>query len=176
MSAIVDSQFITGRSLYFVVRDTLAQIWNGTAFETYNASNWVNYVQPMSEQIPSGFYFGWFPTAILAGNYTMTSYAKLDPTPAPTDQMVAVGNLIWNGTSEDVQISTDTMAELLQGVPPMNPTQAQALMAMYMSIRNQVRVSETEKKYTNSAGVTIFKKLLSDNGVEYVEQKVVTGP
>lgn len=69
-----------------------------------------------------------------------------------------------------------TMAELAQGVPPATPSLEQALMALYMTLRNRLDVTATTKSVTNDAGTVIFKKALSDDGTTYSEAEAVSGP
>ena len=69
-----------------------------------------------------------------------------------------------------------TMAELAQGIPPATPSLEQALMALYMTLRNKLDVTATTKSVTNDAGTVIFKKALSDDGTTYSEAEAVSGP
>ena len=69
-----------------------------------------------------------------------------------------------------------TMAELAQGIPPATPSLEQALMALYMTLRNRLDVTATTKSVTNDAGTVIFKKALSDDGTTYSEAEAVSGP
>lgn len=68
------------------------------------------------------------------------------------------------------------MAELAQGTPTATPRPDQALMALYMALRNLTQVTATEKRVTNDAGTVIFKKALTDDGTTYTEAEAVTGP
>lgn len=69
-----------------------------------------------------------------------------------------------------------TMAELAQGIPPATPSLEQAIMALYMALRNKLDVTATTKSVTNDAGTVIFKKALSDDGTTYSEAEAVSGP
>ena len=69
-----------------------------------------------------------------------------------------------------------TMAELAQGIPPATPSLEQAIMALYMTLRNRLDVTGTTKSVTNDAGTVIFKKALSDDGTTYSEAEAVSGP
>tara|TARA_B100000029_G_scaffold146623_1_gene141948 strand:- start:528 stop:1790 length:1263 start_codon:yes stop_codon:yes gene_type:complete len=73
-------------------------------------------------------------------------------------------------------ITVDTISELAQDAPPATPTLAEAVMALYMGLRNKLTVTSTEKKIHNDAGTAIFKKTLSDNGSTYEETEAVSGP
>lgn len=69
-----------------------------------------------------------------------------------------------------------TMAELAQGIPAATPSLEQAVMALYMALRNRLDVTSTTKSVTNDAGTVIFKKALSDDGTTYSEAEAVSGP
>lgn len=72
-------------------------------------------------------------------------------------------------------IRTDALAELAQGVPPSTPTMAEAVMLLYMAVRNQLTVTSSEKAFYNDAGTKISKKVLSDDGTTYTEAEAVSG-
>lgn len=73
-------------------------------------------------------------------------------------------------------LRTDTIPELAQGQPPATPTVVQAVMMLYMAMRNELTTDASSKKVRNNAGTVVFKKALSDNGTVYTEEKAVTGP
>lgn len=68
------------------------------------------------------------------------------------------------------------MAELAQAQPSATPSPRNAMMALYMALRNTLTTTATTKSVTNDAGTVIFKKALSDDGTTYTETKTVTGP
>ncbi len=80
-----------------------------------------------------------------------------------------------NGEMVDV-LTVDTIAELAQGVPDAAPTIVKALMLLYMALRNRLNTEAAILEISNSAGVVISKKVLSDDGTTYSEAKMVTGP
>jgi hypothetical protein len=77
-------------------------------------------------------------------------------------------------------MSVDTIAELTQGVPDATPTHRDALMLIYMALRNRLDVdtsgSPDHKEIYNDANVVITKKVLTDDGSTYREDKMITGP
>lgn len=77
-------------------------------------------------------------------------------------------------------VSVDTIAELSQGVPATTPTVYTALMLIYMALRNRLDVDTSgapdHKEIYNDANVVITKKVLTDDGSTYREDKMVTGP
>lgn len=81
------------------------------------------------------------------------------------------------GNDLPAQVLTgETCSELSQGVPVTTPTVAQALMLLYMALRNKVDVDASYKEVHNNAGTVICKKGLSDDSTTYSEAKMVSGP
>lgn len=69
------------------------------------------------------------------------------------------------------------LAELAQGVPAKNPSIDEALMLIYMALRNKVQVHKDTllKEVYNDAGTRIAKKAISDDGTTYTEGKMSSG-
>jgi len=72
-------------------------------------------------------------------------------------------------------LRTDTMTELSQAVPPATPTMEEAVMLLYMAVRNKLTVTNGEKGFYNDAGTKVAKKTLSDDGTTYTESEAVSG-
>lgn len=90
----------------------------------------------------------------------------------------AIGASEFNQGAADKVFGTGaaTLAELAQGVPSATPRPDQAMMLLYMALRNRLQVTATEKRVTNDALTVIAKKSLTDDGTTYQEEKMVTGP
>lgn len=73
-------------------------------------------------------------------------------------------------------LTTDTISENAQQAPPATPTMAEAIMYLYMALRNQLDVTATLKEFHNDAGTVIWKKTLSDDGTTFSEAEGATGP
>lgn len=69
-----------------------------------------------------------------------------------------------------------TLAELAQAVPPATPTFEEAVMFLYMALRNKLTVTSTEKSVFNDAGTKIAKATLSDDGTTFTKDEFVSGP
>jgi hypothetical protein len=79
--------------------------------------------------------------------------------------------------SEVVDVMTvDTLAELSQAQPPAGPTFAQALMLLYMSLRNRLTQTASEMKIRNSGGTVICKSATSDDGTTFTRDTLAAGP
>ena len=72
-------------------------------------------------------------------------------------------------------LRVDALAELAQGIPPATPTMSQAVMLLYMAVRNQLTVTSAERAFYNDAGTKVSKKVLSDDGTTYTEAEAVSG-
>ncbi len=73
-------------------------------------------------------------------------------------------------------LKVDTISEMAQQQPPSTPTFEEAVMYLYMRLRNKIDVTATTKEFHNDAGTVIWKKTLSDDGTTYSEAKGATGP
>lgn len=66
---------------------------------------------------------------------------------------------------------TDTISELLSGAPSATPTIANAVMLLYMALRDKRTASTDEVKIYNNAGSVICKAAVSDNGVQFTKEQ-----
>jgi hypothetical protein len=73
-------------------------------------------------------------------------------------------------------IGTDTIAEMAQGIPPATPTLKQALMYLYMALRDETNTTATLITIKNDAGTVICKATLSDDATTFVKGELVSGP
>lgn len=73
-------------------------------------------------------------------------------------------------------LRTDTLSELAQAAPAATPTIAEALMLLYMALRNQVTQTSATRTIANDAGTVICKATTSDNGTTYTRTELVAGP
>lgn len=88
------------------------------------------------------------------------------------------------GANEFAQAAADkvfgsggaALAELSQAAPPATPRPDQALMLLYMALRNKLDVTSSVKEVHNDAGTVIAKKALTDDGSTYSEAEMVSGP
>ncbi len=79
----------------------------------------------------------------------------------------------------EVDNALDTaLVEIAQGVPSATPSLRNALMLLYMALRNQLDVTTSGADFLevhNDAGTVISKKALTDTGGDYSEAKMITG-
>ena len=91
-------------------------------------------------------------------------------------------NLQWRVSVRtlDELASFDTSAaaltELSQAQPPATPRPDQALMLLYMALRNASTTTSTTYTIANAAGTVTSKSALTDDGVTFTRAQQVSGP
>lgn len=97
MAGEIQLQYVTGKTVYAVIRNHFGQVWNtaGGAFEAFNASNYTDYDVALTEQGTTGVYAGDFPSAIVAGVYSLDFRERAGASPAQSDLAVGAGEYDW---------------------------------------------------------------------------------
>ena len=73
-------------------------------------------------------------------------------------------------------LKVDTIAEMAQGAPPVNPTIEEALNYLYRKLRNKQETTATEDAIYNDAGDTkLIKSTISDDTVTFTKGEYVSG-
>jgi len=72
-------------------------------------------------------------------------------------------------------ITVDTISELNQATPAIEPTLANAIMLAYMDLRNKRTATSSEYGIHNDAGVKIAKGALSDDGTTFTKDELISG-
>lgn len=87
------------RDGYFQIWKDDLTVYNGAAFESYNASDWATqYAQGQTATIAAGHYKGNFP-ALGAGYYRVNIFACANGgTPASTDELIGTDQFYWDGS------------------------------------------------------------------------------
>ena len=88
--------------------------------------------------------------------------------------MIGSGQIYWNGTIEEqgmAQVLGNAAIPELTGIPGATPTLWQAVMLLYMSLRNQHRATAVQESIYNNAGSPITTATLSDNGTQFVKSQ-----
>jgi hypothetical protein len=126
------------------------------------------------------------PAALVSGRMSSDAVAVSGSTAAADNVEANIGNLdaAVSGRATPAQVNTevsdvlktDTIPELSQAAPVATPTFATALMLLYMTLRNQLTTTASQKTISNNAGTVIAKKALSDDGTTYTEQEMAAGP
>lgn len=184
MAGIIELTAATpGYTDYATIHNASGQYWNGTAFETFNGSNWSNYVTALTEDRSggngTGYYKATFPSGITAGRYSFTFYQQLGASPALGDTVIGSGGpMYWTGSQEDQGSIITVLALLnataipeLSSLPGPTPTIYQALMLLYMSLRNAHTATSAQESIKNDAGTSIATAALSDDGTTFTKAK-----
>jgi hypothetical protein len=182
MAGIIELTSATpGSTDYATIHNASGQYWNGTSFEMFNGANWSNYTNLLVEDRfggnGTGYYKATFPSTIVAGRYTFTFYQQNGGSPALGDPTIGSGGpMYWTGTKEDQGSAVTVLALLnatampeLTGVPPVTPSMFQALMLMYMSLRNIHTATGVQEAICNGAGSSITTAALTDNGTTFTK-------
>jgi hypothetical protein len=90
-------------------------------------------------------------------------------------------NLLSTDSSGKVSLTSTestitSMSELAQGQPTSTPTMKQALMLIYMALRNIATNNGTYQTISNDAGTVISKCSVNEVGGLFTRGKLVTGP
>lgn len=120
MAGELQSSFSSGKTCYFLIRDRTGQIWNTStsAFVAYATASYSNFTISATEQgTASSYYAATFPSAIVAGTYSVVMKNQAGGTAAETDATVAAGNVEWNGTAIAPISDTATSGLVGQGLP-----------------------------------------------------------
>jgi hypothetical protein len=74
-------------------------------------------------------------------------------------------------------VKNEPLAELLQGIPSVNPIYDEALMALYMCLfRGEVNTTNVSWKVKNNAGQVIFSRTLGESGGVFTRGQTGSGP
>lgn len=112
-----------------------------------------------------------------SGGITSASFAAgaIDAVAIATD---AIGSAEFSQAAADKVFGSGgaTLAELAQAIPPATPRPDQALMLLYMALRNRVETTSTVQKLHNDGLTVIAKATLSDDGTTFRREELVAGP
>lgn len=102
MAGEIQVNYSANKTLYFIVRNSIGQVWNTSAlvFQAYVTASLANYTVSMTEQgTASAFYTGNFPSTISAGVYSIVAKQQLAGAAAETDPIAGAGDYQWNGAA-----------------------------------------------------------------------------
>lgn len=90
----------SGLNLYAQLENAAtAQVWNGSAFQTYNQSNWSSYAIPLTERAGTGKYYADMPV-VAAARYVVTTFLRDGASPAWGDSLNDSTIFDWTGAAE----------------------------------------------------------------------------
>lgn len=83
---IIERNFTSGVTIYANRRNKLnGQVWNGAAFEVYNAAHWATYAIALTEQAGSGYYTAAAPAGTAGFFVSDAFYQQAGGSPATSD-------------------------------------------------------------------------------------------
>lgn len=99
MAGELQLPYLTGQTIYFLIRNSTGSIYNGSTFESYDTGNYATYDIAATEQgTASGYYTATFPV-ISAGIYNVVAKVQAGASPAETDFNAGEGDVQWTGTA-----------------------------------------------------------------------------
>lgn len=105
MSNELQTDYLAGKTVYFLLRNSVGQIWNGANFVAYATADYANYdIAAVEQGTASGYYVADFPS-IAAGVYYSVAKERAGGVPVETDISIGWGNIDWGGTGPFVLAS-----------------------------------------------------------------------
>lgn len=99
MADVLQIDYRTGRTIYFLLRDSSGRIWNGASFESYLTANYATYPITAAEQgTASGYYTAAWPS-LDPGVYSIVAKEQAGASPAETDYSVGWETVTWGGSA-----------------------------------------------------------------------------
>jgi len=101
MANEIHANYVSGNTLYAVVRNTAGSVWyvTGQVFEDWGTSGRTADDYDISLTDKSGsLYVGSFDTSIPAGRYSVQVFLQAGANPADDDTFVAGEEIVWSGT------------------------------------------------------------------------------
>lgn len=100
MASEIQISFLNGKTVYVLIRNSVGNIWNGSAFASYLTANYATYPISLTEQgSASSYYAGTFPPTIAPGVYNVVGKQQLGGSPAETDPTIGSETFQWNGSA-----------------------------------------------------------------------------
>jgi len=148
--------YATGQTLYGILLDQSAQIWNGSAFESATSAHLSTYVIGLTELATLGLYIGNFPTALsAAGTYFFAVRLQNGSSPATSDPFLGGAAIRWNGSTELFPASPGDQMDLI------NSPNITALSALTGAIWNALTTAFTT---AGSIGKKLAGWIVNSNG------------
>jgi hypothetical protein len=90
---------LIGETLYMLIHDDQARVWNGSAFVTYDDTDRATYAIAMTPGADeTSLFTATIPAALTGSTYMPTAFIQDGGSPALTDATAREGTLNWSGT------------------------------------------------------------------------------
>lgn len=173
-TAEFEARTLAAASYFDPAADTVVDVTNVATLTGHTAQTGDNYDRLGA---PSGASVSVDVAAIKAE----TALIVADTDELQTDDVPGLIAALSNLSATDLRTAlgtnaSDLIVELSQAKPGATPTIADALMLLYMQLRNANNVTSSLMEITNDAGTVIAKGALSDNGTTFTKAELATGP
>jgi hypothetical protein len=123
MASELQADYTPGVTVYFLVRDVVARIFNTVTpgFEPYQTANLADYtIAAIQQGTGSGYYVASMPNGLPPGLYNVLAKVQAGGSPAESDLSVGGDTLFWNGDTPGVVLGSAGLdAVLLElGITP----------------------------------------------------------
>lgn len=120
MAGELQTSFQAARTVYFLIRNAIGQIWNtsSSSMVSYATASYSSFtISGVEQGTASGYYIGTFPATIVPGTYSVTAKQQTGGSVSETDPTIAVGNVEWNGSVLAPLSDTATSGQIGQFLP-----------------------------------------------------------
>lgn len=163
MASELQADYLTGKNVYFLLRNSTGSVWNGSSFVAYNTANYTDYDIAATEQgTASGYYAANMPS-VSQGVYYAVAKERAGGTPAETDVTVGTGTINWGGSA--VAVPNDLADAILKrDMSAVTGESARSLLNAIRKLMNKWSISgstltvykedDATSAYTQSIGTT----------------------
>jgi len=168
-----------GSNLYVHILDEEFDLWNGSVFETYNASNWGTYSLTLTEQGSSGVYVRAVPVALEDSVETLSVvvYERAGGSPAESDTLLGGWPMIDLVAASEAAASGQvaSLAASITSLEAAIPTVAEITADIMAETHDGVSTTEILKRMnTKLAGKKQVITALTPLTVDYMEEDGTT--
>lgn len=147
MAQEIKLPWLPGKTVYFLVRDSVGQVYNGSSFVPYVTADLATYAVASSEQgVASAFYTASFP-AVPSGLYDVVGYERVGGSPSENDIYAGGGEMQWDGTAP-ATLASYAVALLKQTWVGIVGEADRSLLNALRKLRNRWSTTTTPGKLT----------------------------
>lgn len=145
MSQEIEVQWLPGKTLYFLLRNSVGQVYNGATFVAYATADLASYAIAATEQgTASGYYTATFPS-VAAGIYNAVAFERAGGSPAEGDLNAGSGDILWDGTAV-ANLSAFAIALLKQSFTGLTGEGARSALNALRKLMNKWDTTATPGK------------------------------
>jgi len=146
--------------------DVALAVWQRTLDSSFALNTAGERLRAIDEKLPSGNISGFDQNTHLVNlNNSQTGVVI-----GTVNNLGATARGQVNAEVVDV-MTADVISELSVGAPPTNPTVVQALMLLYMALRNRRETTASQTRIFNNAGTAVALASVSDDDTTFVKDR-----